>query len=170
MLIVVVDHDPQWANEFEKESEKLQQILGDILNNIHHIGSTAVPGLMAKPIIDILLDVKDLGQLDAKSESFEELEYEVMGEYGIPGRRYFRKGGNNRTHHIHAFQKGDPNLIRHLAFRDYMIEHKNIAKEYGELKFNIAQRCKDNIVNYSDEKDAFVKYHEAKALKWSTNG
>lgn len=170
MIIVVVDHDPEWAKEFEKESEILQHILGDILINIHHIGSTAVPGLMAKPIIDILLDVTDLDRLDSKRQAFENLGYEVMGEMGIPGRRYFRKGGDKRTHHIHAFKSGDPNLTRHLAFRDYLMEYKDVAEEYGTLKFNIAKRIKNEIEKYSDQKDAFVKFHEARALKWYANG
>ncbi|MFD3262223.1 GrpB family protein [Paenibacillus lentus] len=80
------------------------QILQDDLVNSFHIGSTSVPGLKAKPITDILLVVKDIGGLDTFSAQFENLGYEVMGEFGIKGRRYFRKGGDDRTHQIHAFQ------------------------------------------------------------------
>lgn len=166
MFIHIVKYNPNWPQEFAKESEKLKNILGDIVNHIHHIGSTAVPGLMAKPIIDMMLDVKNLNHLDNKTKEMENLGYEVMGELGIIGRRYFRKGGNHRTHQIHAFHSGDANLIRHLAFRDYLIEHKEIAQEYGELKFKIAQKCNHDIEKYCDEKEPFVQLHEAKALKW----
>lgn len=166
MLITVVKHNPNWVNEFKSESKKLQDLLGDIISHIHHIGSTAVPNLMAKPIIDIMLDIRDLDRLDTKSAGMKNLGYEVVGEGGITGRRYFRKGGDNRTHQIHAFKSGDPNLIRHLVFRDYLKAHKKIAEEYGKLKLSIALRCNNDIEQYCDEKDDFVKYHEAKALKW----
>ncbi len=166
MLLTVVEYNPIWINEFESESKKLQYILGDIVNNIYHIGSTAVPGLMAKPIIDIMLDVTKLEGLDTKTEVLEALGYEAMGEFGISGRRYFRKGGENRTHQIHAFQSGDSNLIRHLVFRDYLIEHEKIAKEYGILKSSLAKTCNNDREKYGDGKDAFIKYHETAALKW----
>lgn len=166
MIVKVVDYNPNWPNKFKAESEKLQTILGDIAINIYHIGSTAVPNLMAKPIIDIMLDVSSLDLLDTKTLKIENLDYEAMGELGIAGRRYFRKGGDDRTHQIHAFHSSDPNIIRHLAFRDYLIEHKNIAKEYGKLKFEIAKRCNNDIEKYCDEKDSFVQYHEQEALIW----
>lgn len=169
MLVNVHPYDPNWLNDFLSESKKIKNILGELLIKNHHIGSTAVPNLMAKPIIDMMPEVSDLDLLDTKKKAFEDLGYEVMGELGIPGRRYFRKGGDNRTHQIHAFQAGDPNLIRHLAFRDYLIAHPVIAKEYGDLKFQIAQRCNHDIEQYCDEKDAFVKYHEQLALAWYDN-
>ena len=168
MIVTVVSYNPKWIQEFEKESKRLQNQIGDNINNIYHIGSTAVPDLKAKPIIDIMLDVKNLVDLDNHSHIFKQLGYEVMGELGIPGRRYFRKGGDNRTHQIHAFKAGDSNLIRHLAFRDYLIKHKKVADEYGALKFQIAQTCNNDIEKYGDEKDAFVQYHESIALKWYT--
>ena len=166
MKVVVVKYTPNWIKKFEAESAKLQNQIGSIINNIYHIGSTSVPNLMAKPIIDILLDVKNLSQLDGKNSIWENLGYEVMGEYGISGRRYFRKGGDHRTHHVHAFKSGDANLLRHIAFRDYLVAHKKVADEYGQLKLDISRRCGNDMAQYCDEKDAFVKHHEALALKW----
>ena len=166
MIVTVVKYNPSWISEFESERKLLIIQLGDIIN---HIGSTAVPRLMSKPIIDILLEVKNLEELDNYSHKLESIAYEAMGELGISGRRYFRKGGDNRTHQIHAFQTGDAHLIRHLAFRDYLIEHKGVANEYGRLKFDIAQRCDNDIEKYCDEKDAFVKHHERIALEWYQN-
>ena len=169
MQIFVVLYNPGWITEFENESNKIKQILGNILHKSHHIGSTAVPGLAAKPIIDILLEVTSLDQLDNKSIDFENLAYEVKGEFGIKGRRYFRKGGDSRTHQIHAFESGDHNVLRHLVFRDYLIAHENIAKEYGALKMQIAKKCNHDIDKYCDDKDPFIKEHETKALSWFEN-
>ncbi len=166
MQVLVVPYNPQWPELFESEARLLRSALPQISFLAHHIGSTSVPGLMAKPIIDILLEVDNLVDLDAYSTSMEQIGYEVMGEYGIAGRRYFRKGGHNRTHHLHAFQKGDVHIERHLAFRDYLRAHDEIAKEYGNLKQTIAQNSKHSIKSYVDQKDPFIKKHEEKALAW----
>lgn len=148
------------------ESSKLFKNIGNVICKAHHIGSTAVPGLMAKPIIDIILEVKDVNELDCQRSKFAKLKYEVMGEFGIRGRRYYRKGGDLRTHQIHAFKKGDQNIVRHLAFREYLIEHKEVAQDYGRLKLEIAKRCNNDIEEYCDGKDEFIKNHESIAIKW----
>jgi len=166
MRITIVPYSLDWPSLFEKEAKHLHAVLGNLSHEIHHIGSTSVPGLKAKPIIDILMDVSSLEQLDLKTQDFEQIGYEVMGEYGISGRRYFRKGGDHRTHHVHAFQSGDPHIIRHLAFRDYLRKNPTVADEYGQLKWEIAQSCGHDIGTYGDRKDPFIKLHEARALTW----
>lgn len=135
---------------------------------LHHIGSTAIPGIPAKPIIDILIEVVDIQALDERTPAIETLGYEAMGEYGIPQRRYFRRddASGNRTHQVHAFQAGSAEVHRHLAFRDYMIAHRLAARAYGELKQHLADRYPDDVEAYMDGKDAFVKDHEALALAW----
>ncbi|MEL6135374.1 MAG: GrpB family protein [Bacteroidota bacterium] len=134
--------------------------------HVHHIGSTSVPDLMAKPIIDMIPEVSNLHYLDTQNMKMDEWGYEVMGEYGIPRRRYFRKGGDNRTHHVHAFATDDPHIKRHLAFRDYLTAHKYIAKAYRKLKWDIAQRIQHDMGDYSDAKDPFIAKHERQALAW----
>ncbi|MBD8007285.1 GrpB family protein [Bacillus norwichensis] len=167
MIIKVVHYDSNWSNVYLKEEQKIKKILQDVLVNSFHIGSTSVPHLQAKPIIDILLVVDHIENLDAFSEQFEKLGYEVMGKFGIPGRRYFRKGGDNRTHQIHAFQFDNIGEIeRHLAFRDYLREHPEVCKEYGDLKSQLAKEYPNNIDRYGDGKDTFVKNVEKQALKW----
>lgn len=165
--IVVVPYDPQWQDLFEQEAEKIRSVLGDLLIEIHHIGSTSVPGLAAKPVIDMLPIVRDVALVDGLNPQFEAIGYEPMGENGIPGRRYFRKGGvYHRSHHLHIF--GQDNLIginRHLAFRDYLRSHPDIVAEYAALKQKLAKQFPDDIMSYSDGKDAFIKLHEAKALE-----
>lgn len=141
-------------------------VLKEQIVKIHHIGSTSVPGLKAKPIIDILLAVKDVGALDAFDAEMKALGYTPRGEYGIPGRRFYLKGLHNRTHHIHAFNAGSAGAQRHLAFRDYLIAHPDIAKKYEILKVRCAEECHNNIDRYCEGKHDFVQAHEKKALEW----
>lgn len=168
MIIIVVDYNQNWSSEYQKEEDSIRSFLQGELVNSFHIGSTSVPGLKAKPIIDILLVVNDINKLDSFSTQFQDIGYEVMGEYGIIGRRYFRKGGDNRTHHIHAFQFDNIQEIeRHLSFRDYLRQNPEICKEYGELKSKLADQYPRDIDGYGDGKDDFVKKIEKEALKWS---
>ena len=168
MRVRVVPHDPAWKQTFEAEADAIGRALGDIVAAVHHIGSTAIPGIPAKPIIDILLEVGDIAKLDARQSALEQLGYEGLGEFGIAGRRYFRKDdvAGDRTHQVHAFQSNSPEIARHFAFRDYMITHPGAAQAYGELKQRLAQQHPNDIQAYMDGKDAFIKEHQAKALAW----
>lgn len=163
--ILVVPYNPQWKIAFRKEAESIREILGDNVLEIHHIGNTAVEGLAAKPIIDIMPVVKDLRQVDEKIESFGMLGYEYLGEFGIPGRRYLRKGGDERTHQVHIYQERDCfNITRHLAVRDFLRRHEYERKEYATLKIRLAAKYPYDIDQYCDGKEAFVKNLEQKAL------
>jgi GrpB-like predicted nucleotidyltransferase (UPF0157 family) len=161
--VEVVPHDPNWRSAFETESKLIALALRENVVAIHHIGSTAIPQIHAKPIIDMLVEVKDILKIDTYSSEMEALGYQAMGEFGISGRRYFRKG---RTHHIHSFKVGSRQIERHLAFRDYMIAHSEAAQEYSELKRKLAQKYPDNIQGYMDGKDGFIKAMDLKAAKW----
>ncbi len=103
-ILTVVDYDEMWPTLFENERTLLQMTLGKVISRIHHIGSTSVPGLSAKPVIDILIEVANLEELDSLNQAMEGVGYTVRGENGILNRRYFTKGGNQRSHHIHAFK------------------------------------------------------------------
>ena len=166
--VVVVDHSPAWETMFEAEARAIRDILGDTCIEVHHIGSTSVPGLAAKPIIDIMPVVTDITLADARRAEFERLGYEYLGEFGIPGRRYLRKGGDERTHQVHVFaQSSTHDIGRHLAVRDYLRAHPQVARQYGELKKALAQAHPYDIEAYCDGKDAFVKAMEADALAWA---
>lgn len=134
--------------------------------NIEHIGSTAVAGLAAKPIIDILIEVTSLKALDMTNKSMETLGYRIKGENGIAGRRYYQKGGNMRSHHVHAFQIGDGHLHRHRAFKAYLIAHAEIAAEYGSLKKAASTKSNNDINIYIALKNDFIQKHEALAIEW----
>ena len=165
--VVVVEYRPEWPLAYEKEKERIQKILKENCLALWHIGSTSVPNLVAKPIIDILPVVRDLRLVDTKNADFEALGYECMGEFGLAGRRYFRKGGDERTHQIHIFARESAHdIARHLAVRDYLRAFPQAAAAYGELKMRLAQQYPEDIEGYCDGKDAFVKGLEQRALAW----
>ena len=163
--ITVLNYDPEWPLKYERERKAIAEILDGNGISIYHIGSTSVPGLAAKPIIDMMAVVRSLEKVDDARGKFSELGYEYLGEFGIAGRRYFRKGGDERTHQIHIFQADDWNNIgRHLAFRDYMRTHEKERAEYAKIKTALAQRFPYDIDGYCDGKDAFVREMEKRAL------
>jgi len=167
MKVEVVKYNPEWLELFHSEKLKLNQALAKLVKNIYHIGSTAVPGLAAKPIVDIMIEVSSFDALERLTPVMNALGYEAKGEFGIPGRRYFRKGGTNRTHQIHVFKINDVNLKRHLAFRDYLISHPNIMQEYANLKTQLAIRFYNDIKSYCEGKNQFIKHYESQAIAWS---
>lgn len=170
-IIEVVDYQQQWADAFASEKKLIYSVLTQSnVDAIHHIGSTSVKGLCAKPIIDILFEIKNLDILDEESEQMASLGYRAKGEFGIPGRRYFQKGGIQRTHQVHAFLAKSPDVTRHLAFRDYLRNFPDIALEYGELKKAGATQCNNDIRAYSEYKNNFIKTHETKAMQWQSAG
>jgi GrpB-like predicted nucleotidyltransferase (UPF0157 family) len=110
-----------------------------------------------------------LSHVDQLNRQFESLGYVAKGEFGIPGRRYFYRnnGAGIRTHQIHAFEVESPGVARHLAFRDFLIAHPQVASAYSELKRRLAEAHPADIEAYMDGKDAFIKDVEAKALVWA---
>ena len=165
--VEVVPHNPCWQQEFERESKLVVTVFGNNFTAIHHIGSTSIPNIHAKPIIDMLVEVIDIEEVDKCNAQMVGLGYEAMGEFGISGRRFFRKEINDiRTHHIHTFQITSPDVARHLDFRDYMIAHLEDAKQYSELKQELAKLFPHDIESYMDGKDGFIKEMQIKANNW----
>ena len=163
--ITVVEYDPRWPRMFEDEAGEIRRILGGSCAAVCHIGSTAVSGLAAKPVIDIMPVVFRLEAADMAKADFEKAGYEYMGEFGIPGRRYLRKGGDERTHQIHIFEVSDVhNVVRHIAVRDYLRADAGARERYAELKRRLAALYPRDIGAYCDGKEAFVKALEERAL------
>ena len=164
----VVPHEPAWKEAFEAEAAALRSVLGDEAVAIHHIGSTSVPNLHAKPTVDVLVEAREIGNLDDLETELDEGGYEAWGEYGIPGRRFFtRDRGPERLCNVHVFEAGSPGVERHLAFRDYLTRHPETARAYGDLKGDLAERFPADMEAYMNGKDAFVKKVEKEALSWS---
>jgi GrpB-like predicted nucleotidyltransferase (UPF0157 family) len=166
--VEVVPHDPRWRDAFEAEAKRVAAALGENVVAVHHIGSTSIPNIYAKPVVDLLVEVGDTTEVDGRGSAMESLGYEVMGEYGIPGRRYFRKDDREgvRTHNIHAFEAGSAEVERHLAFRDYMIAHPVDAQRYSELKRKLAEEHPQSFDGYMDGKDGFIKEMDRRAARW----
>ncbi len=120
--IPMVPHDPTWSSAFAAAAQEIRNALGQSLLELHHIGSTSIPGIFTKPVIDMLGVVADLAVVDQQTTQMQSLGYEVMGEFGISGRRYFRRDNTagDRTQQLHAFQLGSPHIRRHLVFRDFL--------------------------------------------------
>lgn len=167
--VEVLDYDPEWKIRFEQEAAMLREVFKEELVYIHHIGSTSVPGLKAKPILDMMPIVKDISRVDAYDEMMRQLGYEPKGENGLPGRRYFQKGGNQRTHHVHIYGEGHPDIERHLAFRDFLRSHKEERGRYGALKAQLAKRYPFDMEAYITGKKELVLEIERMAVEWYRN-
>jgi GrpB-like predicted nucleotidyltransferase (UPF0157 family) len=166
--VIVLPYDPKWRAAFQAEAALIADLLGENAPAIHHIGSTSIPGICAKPVIDILIEFTEVSAIEARNAGMIDLGYEVMGEFGIPGRRYYRKdnGSGVRTHQVHAFQAGSEQVIRHLAFRDYLIAHPERAAAYSDLKRQLAAQHPDSMDDYIAGKDAFIKETDRSAEQW----
>ena len=164
--VEVVAYSEGWKKKFDEEAILLQHIFGLEIQIIHHIGSTSVERLSSKPIIDMMPIVRDIRKIDAYNSAMIANGYEPKGENGLPGRKYFQKGGDNRTHHVHMYELGNPEIERHLAFRDFLRVHSIDARQYGDLKEALAEQFPYEIDAYINGKDKLAKEIEKQALHW----
>jgi GrpB-like predicted nucleotidyltransferase (UPF0157 family) len=169
--IEVVPYNPEWPCLFQAEATRLAEVLADEIVAIHHVGSTAIPGMPAKPTLDLLLVVRAIERIDAFNDAMIALGYQPRGENGIPGRRYFvRHTQGVHTHHLHAYRQGHPNVARHLRFRDYLRAHPGEARAYGTQKERLAQQYPGDGRSYTEGKDAFVAAIDRRAAAWAEAG
>jgi len=165
--VELVPHDPLWAEQYKAEAARLTAVFQPILVSIHHIGSTAISGIKAKPIIDIMIVVTSITAVGTLIQPMASLDYIGRGENGIPGRQYFRKGSNAyHTHHVHVYAENHPEIARHLDFRDYLRAHPGDAAAYSELKERLAQQYGTDPELYTDNKTAFIRNIDGKAHLW----
>lgn len=157
----------EWASAFSREAELWKTFLGDDLIAVYHFGSTSIPGLAAKPIIDLLVIARAIEAVDAATSRIVAEGYAAWSEYGLAGRRYFPKDRDGvRTHNVHVYAEGNPGIDRHLAFCAYLKEHPELCREYEALKREAYRRFPADIDGYSDFKDAWIKTWEPVALAW----
>lgn len=154
--VILEKHNPLWETQYRREISLFREFLSGELLAAYHIGSTAIPAIRAKPVIDILLVVKSIQKLDDYNRRFEEIGYEAKGEFGIKGRRFFQKGGDARTHHVHVFETGDPQISRHVRFRDYLLANAQAARDYEKLKMQLAGQYKRDADAYVRGKAEFI--------------
>lgn len=168
--VVLAPYDPEWPRLAARHGERLLA-LGPNLVAVHHIGSTAAPGLAAKPIIDLMPLVADLAALDRVRARVEALGYAWHGEYGIEGRRYctLSDAAGARRVQLHCFDENSPNVGRHLALRDYLIAHPEAARAYEAEKRRAQALHPSDSHAYCAAKSAWVQALEAEALAWWPN-
>jgi GrpB-like predicted nucleotidyltransferase (UPF0157 family) len=158
----ISSYNSEWKKIYKKEKELLFSVLGDQVLDIQHIGSTSVPGVKSKPIIDIVVVVKKIKDAENLIESVEKLGYEYKHEAGVRGRRFFVKGSEkNRTHYIHMVKLDGKQWKNLTNFREYLLEDKKNIKEYNELKESLAKEYKDDRDTYTKKKSIFI----SKAIK-----
>ena len=165
--IYLEPHDPQWSDAAANHAGRVAQLLGPTMVTWHHIGSTAIPGIYAKPVIDLLPLVTSLAEVDNLQEAFEAAGFAWLGENGLPGRRYVNMDDpetGDRVTNVHIYAADDPEVERHLAFRDYLRSHSAVAKEYETVKLECAAQYPTDIFGYMDCKDAICKRIEADAI------
>jgi GrpB-like predicted nucleotidyltransferase (UPF0157 family) len=161
-LIVVVDYDPAWPQMFETLRARIEPALADIALAIEHVGSTAVPGLAAKPIVDIDVVVSP-EHVATAIERLAELGYGHKGDLGVPGREAFAYPPDTPRHHLYVCPVGNTALANHLTVRDCLREHPDAAREYADLKKRLATTFADDVDGYVEGKSAFI----LDVLQWS---
>ncbi|HWI65343.1 MAG TPA: GrpB family protein [Symbiobacteriaceae bacterium] len=138
--ITVVPYRPEWQAEFRGYRDRVAAALGDVAVSIDHVGSTSVPGLAAKPIIDLDVAVADASVIPLAIERLAAIGYVHEGDLGIPGREAFINPPGTPRHHLYVCTVDNPEYQRHLLFRDYLRAHPDEAAQYGELKQELARR------------------------------
>ncbi|CAM3251979.1 GrpB family protein [Sporolactobacillus spathodeae] len=169
--VKVIPFQNNWEKDFHVEATRLTRIFQPNLSAIHHIGSTAVANLCAKPTIDILLEVVRIDESYIPFKEMEKASYQSLVANGNSGRYLFQKldeSGEYR-YQVHVYQEGSPDVVRHLAFRDYLRTHPDIAELYGALKQQLAEAFPDDRDSYSSGKEAAIRRIEDEALSWWYN-
>ncbi|NSW92257.1 MAG: GrpB family protein [Firmicutes bacterium] len=157
-ILKLVSYDAEWVKEYNEEAERIKAAINDASATICHIGSTAVPGMVSKPIIDIMLGVDDMEKSDYYINNLEQIGYNCLGECGRIGRIFFVKGGiENCTHHLHLVEKNSEYWIDNIMFRDYLIRDNKAASEYAGIKVELEKRFRTDRDMYRLFKSEYVE-------------
>lgn len=153
--VTMVDYDPEWPVRFRELHDRIAAALGPLALAIEHVGSTSVPNLCAKPIIDLDVVVRP-ENVRAAISAVEALGYRHEGDLGVAGREAFRWVADFPEHHLYVCPEGSPALERHLLVRDYLRKHPDVAREYAQLKKELARKYHDNRTKYQAAKAQFI--------------
>ena len=167
MTVELLPHDPAWALAAEVEGRVLRSAIGPGLLAVHHIGSTSIPAIAAKPILDLLGLARSFAELDECRPRFEALGYEWMGEFSLPGRRYCRKDDPEtglRLVQLQCYEAGSAGIDRLLAFRDHLRRNRVIAEAYLLVKMRCRDLHPEDVHAYSSCKSDWIKAMEIEAL------
>lgn len=153
--VFLVDWDKEWTVLFKNEKQRILELVKDDNIKVHHIGSTSVPNLKSKPILDIAVEVSDLREINKYTNLLNQLGYVSLGNAILPDRYYFIKG-NPRTHQIHLYEKNNKFLKDQIFFRDILRTNSVIKNEYEVLKLKLAEANQNNKHKYADMKTEFI--------------
>ncbi|WP_369903064.1 GrpB family protein [Bacillus manliponensis] len=168
--VVIKAYTEKWSRQFQEESVLFKKIVGDQAIAIEHIGSTSVQGLGAKPILDMMIGVRDLEEVQRFIEPLEKIGYEHVVHKEFPNRRFFRKGAwRAGTHHLHIYTYGSEEWVNNLLFRDYLRVHPTVRQQYEILKKELAETYKFDRVAYTNAKAPFIKKVIVEARKHEKN-
>ncbi|MFB6725812.1 GrpB family protein [Kribbella sp. NPDC056345] len=156
LTIHVEPYDEAWPRQFTELGQRLREALGDVAQRIDHIGSTAVPGLAAKPVIDVQISVEALEPVDPFRDPLEGLGFVYRADNAERTKRYFREPPGARRTHIHVRKSGSFSQQIPLLFRDYLRAHSDAAEQYAALKRELAGRFADNRAAYTDAKEPWI--------------
>lgn len=156
MQIVISDYDANWPLHFEEIAQPVREAIADLGATVEHIGSTSVPGLAAKPIIDIDVVVASADDVPTAIERLRALGYLHQGDKGVEGREALMCPNGARPHHLYVVVRGNDSHREHIAFRNYLREHPEVAREYAVLKTRLAEQYREDRLGYTDAKDDFV--------------
>lgn len=155
--VVIVDYDPLWPRQFDTLRTRIAQLLEGLAAAIEHVGSTAVPGLAAKPVIDLDVLLRSASDLPAAISKLTTDGYEHRGDLGIQGREAFWRPPGSVHHHLYVCPPNSPEYRRHIAFRDYLRKNPDTADAYAELKRQLATAHRNDREAYNRGKENFVK-------------
>lgn len=165
--VEVIPYESRWPDIFKQEANRIQAVLKNHLKEIYHIGSTAIPNMPAKPVIDMLLVCDNLDEIDLIYEKLSALNYRNLRRQIIPYQSYFiRRQDNDVAFHLHIHERGSTQINRHVNFRDYVTKHPDDAKKYAALKIHLAKQYPDDINSYVFGKDSLVQEIDTKAKLW----
>lgn len=153
----IVPYSPEWPEWFTKEAKTLKDIFGSAALSIDHVGSTAIPGMSAKPQLDILVQMKDAGEADACNEALADAGYKAYGDVlGKGGRLFSRWEHGEKAVNLHVYPPGSPAVGEYINVRDYLISHPIEAKDYAALKMELFQKYPDDYLKYREYKDPYI--------------
>ena len=156
-IVELEDYNYSWKDDYLKEEKLLKELLGNRIIEIHHIGSTSIEGLKAKPIIDILIVIDSLNNISEIEEILSKYDYHNRGQQGVPDRYFFAKGPEEaRTHYIHFVEPKSNTYYNQVYFKKYLIEHPEYIKKCCDLKQQLALKYADDRPKYTQGKNEFI--------------
>lgn len=157
-IVNLYNYSEDWTFQYVKEERLLKKVLGSKIKEIHHVGSTSIFGLKAKPIIDILLLINSFDDIEDISNILKDYDYENRGTQGVSDRYFFAKGPDDaRSHYLHVVEEKSDTYYNQLYFKKYLLDHPDYVRRYSLLKVDLASKYANDRKLYTQGKEKFIK-------------